>query len=285
VPIVYNTQLPTNPLAGGNFYWVGNAGFGDAYGHNVNGIATQDLMLTKANGAPGVNPSGCADSCHYTLADPPNAENSARGSCQGCHVFTYHHEDNNVYRFLKGHGTGPSTPFSSERKDITINTDYVKGIEDNDWEQETAVDHNWYKGTGDRYVTEGDTLATYQTVTSFCVGCHSKFHGWNKDNKNPPYDKSPWIRHPADLLLPNEGEYSGYDPSDDAKYSAEAPVGWINPSTPVRSEAVVMCLSCHRPHGSDQPDMLRWDYNTMIAGGTSTDTGCFTCHTSKNVAP
>lgn len=43
----------------------------------------------------------------------------------------------------------------------------------------------------------------------------------------------------------------------------------------------VMCLSCHRAHGSPYPDMLRFDYNMEAGGGTSTD-GCFKCHTNKD---
>jgi len=45
---------------------------------------------------------------------------------------------------------------------------------------------------------------------------------------------------------------------------------------------LVMCLSCHKPHGSPYSDMLRWDYSEMIAGDDSKSGGCFTCHTQKN---
>ncbi|HIC92409.1 MAG TPA: hypothetical protein EYP21_10200 [Syntrophaceae bacterium] len=44
----------------------------------------------------------------------------------------------------------------------------------------------------------------------------------------------------------------------------------------------VMCLSCHRAHGSPYADMLRWNYSHMIAGDTTKSGGCFTCHTQKN---
>ncbi|MFC1513206.1 cytochrome c3 family protein [Thermodesulfobacteriota bacterium] len=62
------------------------------------------------------------------------------------------------------------------------------------------------------------------------------------------------------------------------------PVAWETPDNPVRSKAVVMCLSCHRAHGSEYPDMLRWDYNTMIVNDEqgATGTGCFVCHSSKD---
>lgn len=45
-----------------------------------------------------------------------------------------------------------------------------------------------------------------------------------------------------------------------------------------------MCLSCHRVHGSEYPDILRWDYSKMIAGdpGDEEGNGCFVCHTTKD---
>ncbi|MGB9716198.1 MAG: cytochrome c3 family protein [Thermodesulfovibrionales bacterium] len=44
-----------------------------------------------------------------------------------------------------------------------------------------------------------------------------------------------------------------------------------------------MCLSCHRAHGSPYADILRWNYDEMRTGSyTTTDSGCFTCHTGKN---
>jgi len=280
IPIVYNTVAPTAPLAGGNFYWVVSD---STKGHNVYGIAGPDSNLSEA---PGFNPAACADTCHTTLAVEPSALNAFRGGCQGCHVFTYHHEDNGVYRFLKGHGAPPSISIPSARKNITTYPDYVTGIEDSDWEYtKSPSDHNFYHGTANIYSSTGSGLTNQKTVTAFCAGCHRVFHG--------PYDSvdstgmgsaSPWLRHPTDIALPQSGEYNAYDPTSSdpvTGYSTEAPVAWVNPSSPTRAGAIVMCLSCHRPHGSDQPDLLRWDYNTIIAGGGGTG-GCFICHTTKS---
>ncbi|RPI36402.1 MAG: hypothetical protein EHM54_05815 [Nitrospiraceae bacterium] len=277
IPIVYNTVLPTTPLAGGNFYWVAQGD--DTKGHNVYGIAGQDANLSEA---PGRNTSAtCAGTCHYTLADPPEPGlfpgNMDRGGCQGCHVFTAHHDDSKPwYRFLKGHNDWTPTAESFG--------DYVTGIEDTDWEStKSATDHNYYKGSTVAYNSDGTGLLNQKTVSSFCAGCHSIFHNTANISSYPggvPY-ASPWLRHPTDIQLPTTSgsEYEAYDPV--TNYSTEAPVAWVNPDTPVRAEAVVMCLSCHRPHGSPYPDMLRWDYSTIIAGGGGSG-GCFTCHTNKN---
>jgi predicted CXXCH cytochrome family protein len=280
IPIVYNTSEPSTPLAGGNFYWVAQGD--DSKGHNVYGIAGPDSL----SAAPGRYVRGCGNSCHTTLADPPASNNSNRGGCEGCHVFTYHHEDNGVYRFLKGHWS-PELPIPSAYKEITTYEDYVLGKEDGDWEYTTdgVGDHNYYKGTDDNYSTAGgEALRNKKTITSFCAGCHGKFHG-PRISDDGMGSEGAWIRHPTDKFLPDSEEYGNYDPDVPANYSVEAPVAWIDPENPVRAEAVVMCLSCHRPHGSPYSDLLRWDYDDMEAGTADPDKagkGCFTCHTEKD---
>ncbi|MBI5407777.1 MAG: cytochrome c3 family protein [Nitrospirae bacterium] len=289
-PIVWNGSEPSynaqKGLAGGNFYWVGAGN--STKGHNVYGIAAQDANL---NTAPGENTAGCGGTaCHVTLAAAPSDQNFFQGGCRGCHVFTYHHEDNGVYRFLKGHGVGPyppvTQPLPAARKNITTYADYVTGVEDPglDWEQETTTNHNWYKGTTASYSGSGTALRDYKSITAFCAGCHRQFHGpYEEINGSGMGSASPWMRHPTDIALPDTGEYGSYDP--DVTYNAQAPVAWTNPSSPTRAGAVVMCLSCHRPHGSDQADLLRWSYSDMQAGTTDpakAGKGCFVCHTQKD---
>ncbi|MDH4230793.1 MAG: hypothetical protein OEW04_02060 [Nitrospirota bacterium] len=284
IPIVFNTEgYPSDALAGGNFYWVSQRTVDlkyNAYGHNVYGIAGSDTLTQAPGKLPGCGTSG---SCHMTLAAAPSTSglwnNYNRGGCQGCHVYTSHHKDRGWYRFLKGHD-GLNKDFSSGD-----DSDYVIGKGDTDWEKtKSSADHNWYKGTNTQYVSNGSALKTYQTITSFCAGCHSRFHNTlDIARGGGPNYASPWLRHPTDILLYNKGgEYTAYDTVN--AYSTEAPVAWTNPDSPSKETAVVMCLSCHRPHGSDQPDMLRWDYATMIVGDDTKSGGCFTCHTSKNDA-
>lgn len=272
IPIVYNTVPPVDSLAGGNFYWVAQGGAAnDTKGHNVYGISGLDANIPNtpaAEGAPGRTKSTCggANMCHMTLAVPPSTSNFDKGGCQGCHFYTFHHEDNGVYRFLKGHQDG---------------IDYVTGVEDPNWEQNPGVGHNKYQGYAGP-VAGNESLEDTHSMSSFCGGCHGVFHRETTGSDLNIGVASPWLRHPSDILLPNTGEYAGYEPHTVAGYSAEAPVAWTNPlDTTNRSTAVVMCLSCHRVHGSDQPDLLRWNYTSMEVGGGGTG-GCFTCHTSKN---
>ena len=281
IPIVYNTNgYPAKPLAGGNFYQVAQGGAeNDIYGHNVLGISEHDSILNRA---PGSDSPNC-NSCHLSLADPLTDQNvpqwaRGKGGCQGCHQRVRHHGTppaagqpetaaSGWYRFLGGHS---KTAYSSTDR-------YVEGIEDPNWEQNPdATNHNVYSGTSASYASESG-LGTQHTITSFCAGCHRDFHSQTTDEFG-----SPWLRHPADFALPTTGEYADYNPVD--AYNPNVPVAWKNPSTPIRSEAVVMCLSCHRAHGSQYPDMLRWDYSTMIAhdAGAAAGTGCFVCHTTKD---
>ena len=71
-------------------------------------------------------------------------------------------------------------------------------------------------------------------------------------------------------------------------YNVEAPVGRTSVPEDVipvpgvtAANDVVTCLSCHAAHATDYPDMLKWDYDAMVAGGSGSG-GCFTCHTTKD---
>ncbi|HEX8949768.1 MAG TPA: cytochrome c3 family protein [Dissulfurispiraceae bacterium] len=267
VPIVFNTVQPnymspgsSNALAGGNFYWVRKGGGDDRMGHNVYGVSDADSRLAHAPGG-----GHCTTYCHGTLVfsniTKPFDGTPVMDGCQGCHLYPSHHSDNGIYRFLTG----------MSYNSTNHNTQYVAGVEDPDWEQTNSnTKHNYYKGTL-AFATIG---LSGQGISEFCGGCHDDFHGYGTSSTN----SSPWIRHPTDISLPQTDEYNGYDPVN--SYSVEAPVAWVDPSSPARSGAIVMCLSCHRAHGSPYPSSLRWDYTAMVAGGGGSG-GCFTCHTSK----
>jgi len=270
-PYVYNTSVTygTDTLAGGNFYWVATAGEGnDTKGHNVLGLSGQDQEITASEGAPGVWVT-CANSCHMTLAAEQTVYPELGSGCEGCHLEVKHHADDSAtvvgeaggyYRFLAGHDSGDGHG--------------VEGIEDSDWEyQPTSTAHNEYFGLDAGSLTNAGFYNLGNTMTAYCCGCHGGFHN----------DKGVWKRHPADAVIPDEGEYSLY-----TTYSTEAPVarpdlsGYSGASQTVTPGTdLVMCLSCHRAHGSPYHDMLRWDYSGHWCEG-SDNTGCCTCHTSKD---
>ena len=126
----------------------------------------------------------------------------------------------------------------------------------------------------------------HHTMTGFCCGCHGNFYIEQENGE--------WIRHPSDAVIPTTGEYQyafGSPGSGaDGIYDPLVPVARPNftdfttgaKGTVEIGTDMVMCLSCHRPHGSPYDDLLRWNYGDMIAGGGDSTTGCFACHTRKD---
>lgn len=262
IPIVWNTgsTYPSQPLAGGNFSSVGQGSINDSHGHNVWGISDADLVLSEAPGRQNCA-SWTTGICHASLAFPPSEAlgNTGKTGCQGCHTEVAHHQDTPAYRFLQGHEG--------------VNN-YVTGIESADWEQvPSTISHNVYQGVIDPV---DNSLAVTHSMSSFCAGCHTTFH-----TSGGSGGASPWLRHPTDIALPEGAtEYNAYNP--ETSYDPTVPVGWLNTTAPVRSEAVVMCLSCHRAHGTQYPDILRWDYsNDCNPATTNGGCGCFVCHSTK----
>jgi predicted CXXCH cytochrome family protein len=167
--------------------------------------------------------------------------------CEDCHTPKHHADDSAVVV----DGAGGWYRFLYE----------VKGIEDSGWEQNvSSAAHNEY---------QGETAAFEYSISDKGCACHSQYHALRNPDKVG--DGSLWHMHPADVVLPSDEdkEYRHY-----TVYNPQAPVarpdlsGYVGPSSTV-SPGIdqVMCLSCHRAHGSPYPKMLRWDFS-----------GCKTCH-------
>ncbi len=293
-PIVLTSTEPTYPpdgssssaLAAGNFYWVLHAtsrnSDPDTSGHNCLAIPgmTADSHLSQAPGMPdSASGSSCAR-CHRRIE-----------SCTSCHTPAHHADDTGGgvvgasggwYRFLNSseHGTASTG---------------VKGIEDSDWEQTvSSSDHNEYNGCNNPYGNDDNS------ISNDCAGCHYKFHGINYTDTDGTVladNKSPWFLHPTHLALADTAsgaEYHNYnngngynplaplarDPDRLATMTTSTSTVYVAYGTADGDQ--VMCLSCHRAHGSPYPDMLRWDYNTCQAGTPNSNCGCFVCHTQKD---
>ena len=294
VPIVFNTVEPANGfggLAGGNFYWM-VAETDSTKGHNVAGISAIDLNFPGE--APGSN-AGCwgSQNCHrsltYAAVTKDNVE-WADGGCQACHTPKHHgkavadgdpeNADSGWYRFLDG-----NAKHAGHRS--------VIGIEDPNWENNpTADDHNVYFSGSPALVDP----ATNQGIGRFCAGCHHNFHAQGTDdlgfeNNGSGANDDPWLRHPSDFVIPSTDEYATVIGRE---YDPLTPVGKQSLTSGshnvVEAGDKVMCLSCHRAHGSPYPDMLRWDYtgggeavmSHSAANDTDPGTGCFYCHTTKD---
>ena len=285
VPIVYNVVGPENDtgLAGGNFYWVAQTN-GDAKGHNVFGISEADGALAHA---PGGTTRGCAIGCHKTLAETQDVIPDLGSGCEGCHLSVAHHADDGDYAGGAKHvSSAPWYRFLSAHPTF-VGSLGVEGIEHEKWNYgATSSLHNEYLGKPDVYMKfTADFYSLGNTVTAFCCGCHGVFHIENEKANGSGY----WHRHPSDHVIPNSGEYaSAFGASGGTgTYDPDVPVARPDLSSGTPSDKVtlgaggdiVMCLSCHRAHGSKYYKMMRWDYKGSPGGGEG---GCSTCHTSKS---
>jgi len=300
-PIVYNTQAPTygnkykdgpnQGLGGGNFYFVEHVH--DNRGHNVFANNPDDDLSQ----APGnIKACGGPNPCHYNLHgkyDSPGSVTAywGRQGCTKCHMYisnpetspngkSWHHlvqttrivggvATGNWYRFLVA-------PHTSSRQSG------VWGREDPDWEYTRGpAEHNGYAGGP---VPDESRPLTSGTIDGFCSGCHFYFCS--------TWGSSPFHKHPAAMVIPNEGEYAnayGAGGSGTGTYDPLVPVSQTplaeaaNPNVTLGTHRV-LCLTCHRAHGSPYPDMLRWDYDDMQSGNPAKTGGCFSCHSQKNDA-
>ena len=268
IPYVFSESEPTygtNTLAGGNFYWVAHGC--DECGHNVTDIpgVNQDSNFSQT---PGFVSGKTCSSCH-------GSGNMVLTKCIFCHDPKHHRDDSGPvagddeevkYRFLSFTAFHPYT-----FQQGSYNFYGVAGIEDGDWEYTvSSSDHNEYCGAA----SSGDYSGASHSISRYCAACHWGFYGENTEH---------WIRHPSDYILPNSGEYANY-----TTYNPLAPIARLEStltgmtvasSTVTPGEDQVSCLSCHRPHGSPYPKIMRWDYQGWPGSG---ENKCNVCHTTKD---
>jgi hypothetical protein len=267
-----------NILAGGTY-----AGTTDAVRHNALGLAAPDVAL----GTPNVPPGGSND-------DIGGADQITCAGTTGCHgnraksdnllaVYGAHHGEDSP---IDGSSVGKSYRFLSKNGvDEEFSNSGVLGLEHSNWESglkdtmstimaDDASEHNVYDAEG---------------INKLCASCHGDFHG--EIGQGGPSE--PWLRHPTDITLEaaaasGPDEYAAYPEEGDAvnNYSTEAPVGYdasdiTNGTVVAKTQGQVLCISCHRAHGSEGwDDILRWNYDDIVAG-TNVNTGCNRCHTTK----
>ena len=297
-------------LAGGNYFYVYDGQTGSySHGHNVHGFSNQLGIAGIDAGDLGNIPPG-----YKSDYDPSPGYQPGQGAGQvmcagqnGCHgnrgqmnpilaMKGTHHADDSMLKFgsgftesRQGGGAGDTSDFTTAGRSYRFLYN-VHGAEDANWEANpSSTVHNEYRGSqfSDRGQTQGWGDVT--TISDFCAECHGKFHAGGLNGDSGIGSASPWLRHPTDVVLPANGEYTAYK-----TYSIEAPIARQNIADGTSQASpnvahgsggdVVMCLSCHRAHASPYPDILRWDYNGMQAGGGGAAGGCFTCHTKKNQA-
>lgn len=274
-------------LAAGNYRYVF---IDDRYGHNVHGFGNavigQDSVLL--NIPPGYVSAYDPSSGGYQTAYPAAAPQIMCAGRNGCHgdrdklsqteaMHATHHGNDSVLKFGSldeaSQGTTVATSYRFLNK--------VRGAEDDDWQASSGLtDHNEYKGK--IYAARStQTWTDIESISQLCAECHGLFHA-SSDIGGPA---SPWIRHPTDIVLPNSGEYTSF-----TSYDLDVPVGRVSiagataAGTVTPGTDIVICLSCHRAHGSPYSSMLRWDPSIILSGttGVGAGHGCFVCHSNAD---
>ncbi len=281
-PYVFDANVPTygttgtegNTLAGGNFYWVSTGN--DRAGHNVAGITGSDW--------PNVNiPPGGASALlsQLSCAGTYGCHGSQAEADQTIALFGSHHR-NDMSGWQDGVSTATSYRF----------IDGLQGLEDSDYEYKpvgsgVGAAHNKYYGV-DR-TTEGDVSGT---ISSHCARCHNDFHNGNTNISSGTFGNGIWLRHPTDFDMSRSVSSTEYDTYNGGTgtgnpYSVISPVATADTTTILNTtvysqadDAIVMCLSCHRAHGTPYDGILRWDYKKWP--GIDGYNGCAICHTTKN---
>ncbi|MCB2182555.1 MAG: hypothetical protein KQH63_11045 [Desulfobulbaceae bacterium] len=286
IPMVMHTGAPAatangGTLAGGSFYWVNDSGGNlDSKGHNVVGIATADATIGQV--PPGWNVAFDANG----VVGPTWASNQLTcAGTYGCHGD--HTKDSDFSAVTGSHHADDSTIDGS-----TVAKSYrfllgIKGIEDSDWEDTVAAgDHNQYYAAHRAEDTEA--TADSASINYLCAECHGDFHSGAGDlgiDADGSFGAA-WLRHPTDIDM-NNALVTGTEYASYTTYNPLAPVGSSNGAlvennVTTAGNAVVLCLSCHRAHGTEYADLLRWDYTTCNAGTNDAACGCFVCHSTKD---
>ncbi len=306
-PAVLHTVAPGGQgggqtLAGGDFYWVNaNEALNASMGHNVidlPGVTVADANMPGADplSPPGWDPVATGTAFVADQVASGEATWSSQLTCAGEYGCHGNHAATGSFPGMQGahHNNTGGTATQTDGTLTTIGESYrflmgIEGLEEANWNwAETPVTHNEYYGEDSTVNRSAGGLAAYggrDTISFLCAECHGLFHGTVDEDATAG---SPWVRHPTDIDLPASGEYLLYNDegAGGGLYSLEAPVARAvvpaaSGSAITLGSDIVMCLSCHRAHGSPEPDLLRWTYSTMVAGGGATN-GCFTCHTDKN---
>ena len=212
--------------------------------------------LTALTGATNLNCAG-ATGCH--------GDHSAANTNSDLGIKGFHHGEKTGYRYLQSYDGTTGTP--------------IAGLEEATWEYggATPTKHNVYAS---------DTTGTANnSISDLCATCHAKFHGTTNTQGTDANGNSVWIRHPTENLLSSTSwtlASLNIDPDKDPL--AFDPASNYNTVTTASSYdgtstgAAVACVSCHRAHGTDYSDILRFNYADQVAGSTTTSTGCLGCH-------
>ena len=208
---------------------------GDAAGHNINAPS----MGISADGTRLVSPGGTFPSDQL--------------GCTSCHD----PHGNQNFRFLYGIG-----PVASGGATFTNPAPVATGISvEAEFGPESNEHHTAYQSG----------------MSAWCGNCHGDFHSAG----------APFV-HPTDGYMHQSviQRYNFYNGTDDPNggvaataYLALVPfedvAGTVSSTAGPSSAGGIMCLTCHRAHGSSAPNATRWDMNVVFMSDDGVVSGSY----------
>jgi predicted CXXCH cytochrome family protein len=252
-------------LAGGSF----NSTYAttDTMRHNLygNGAADSQYPSEHVDGILSTAPGGTLAAANLTCAglNGCHGDGSATGNSAGINGFHHATKGAGSYRLLMVRGRNVTNILGTSVTGKGTNTYEAGGA--------TAGDHNVYSS------------AAGTSISELCGNCHGQFHGKGTDADVWDAGASAWIRHPTDEDIPGTWVIT-----IDSTFINTTPFGFDDVSTLNTNNTTnytmangrVICISCHRAHGSNQADLLRFNYAAQLAGGGAV-AGCLGCHTTQ----
>lgn len=268
---------PYGSIGDSNLPYVKGSGLG-ANDHLAGGYFSDDTANDQHDGSSHTltstaTPAGYSGSWYTGTSDGLSCAGTA-----GCHG---DRSESDEFAAIGGGHHETNSNFTGAYRFLFVGTDLandgVDGTEAADYEEALIDTSGASTGTNNIYTGENSGATDNDTVSELCGACHTDFH-------DSIGSEGAWTRHPVDRQIPSDwaiiaSSGSEYD-HDDARYN---PLGFVDGNEDVSSgNAVVMCLSCHRAHGSQYEDNLRFDYTAQDADGTAgVEDGCLGCHSKQ----
>lgn len=249
-----------NCLAGGFFPNTIGTGNNDDSHHGVSASQTNDPAGYDGSFYTGdTNGLGCAGSngCHGNETDV-----SDMAAISG-----EHHSSSGAYRMLYVDGDPVEGSGAADYEELIIKTPATSPVTSG-------------AGQNVNIYCAGTATGGKVTINALCAKCHGIFHGATGDPATGTTNATgDWVRHPTDNVISTSwtiGDGAYYPDGVDYKNN---PVGYDGATIDLAEKRVV-CMSCHRAHGTGNADLLRWAYSTQDAG-SGAEYGCLGCHNAQ----
>jgi len=146
---------------------------------------------------------------------------------------------------------------------------------------EGSLSGDVYPITANSYGSAGVGISN---ISAWCGSCHDGFFGDGNTNTASPYKRHPTSNSSSVYTLADVdsanylavAEGSRFPVEDTAGSATANSTNSTNKSAGNEAADSVFCLSCHKPHASQNNDALRWAY--VETAQSSPGSGCQQCH-------